>query len=175
MTPARRSSARGELPGRTRTAVDRVFQALGDARARPNLPWLAFLSGAPVERLAPFLAELEELVPFAAEIRRRHVEAGRPGYAQFRAPFELYVLVRHLRPEHIIETGVSSGFSSAHFLLALRRNGRGQLHSIDLPLHQTGPEFGPPRLSRRAPPGPVDGLGGSRGTEVRLGPSDRPE
>lgn len=44
-----------------------------------------------------------------------------------------YALVRAARPELVVETGVANGVSSAHFLRAMERNGRGRLISIDLP------------------------------------------
>jgi Methyltransferase domain len=43
-----------------------------------------------------------------------------------------YAAVRALAPEHIVETGIANGVSSAYFLLALLKNGRGHLHSIGL-------------------------------------------
>lgn len=46
---------------------------------------------------------------------------------------KLYALIREARPEVVVETGVCNGFSSAFTLLALAQNGRGRLHSIDLP------------------------------------------
>jgi predicted O-methyltransferase YrrM len=42
-------------------------------------------------------------------------------------------LVRHLRPETVIETGVARGFTSRFILEALERNGSGHLWSVDLP------------------------------------------
>ncbi len=45
----------------------------------------------------------------------------------------LYTLVRWLRPEVIVETGVSRGVSSKIILSALEDNGAGTLYSIDLP------------------------------------------
>lgn len=45
----------------------------------------------------------------------------------------LWCLVRHLRPENIVETGVGHGVSSRCMLEALERNGAGRLWSIDLP------------------------------------------
>ncbi len=45
----------------------------------------------------------------------------------------LYLLIRLIKPDCIIETGVSSGASSAHILCALHDNEQGTLHSIDLP------------------------------------------
>jgi len=44
-----------------------------------------------------------------------------------------YSLARILRPLAIVETGVCYGVTSAFLLKALRVNGRGVLHSIDLP------------------------------------------
>lgn len=45
----------------------------------------------------------------------------------------LYAIVRHRRPDLVVETGVCNGFSSAIVLAALGRNGGGRLVSIDLP------------------------------------------
>ena len=163
------------LTPEARKAIDRARRALGDRRARPNLAWLSALTGRPFPELSPVLAELTEIVPTEAEIRRRHLEAGRPYFAQFRAPFEAYVLTRLLRPEHIIETGVSSGVSSAHFLLALRKNGVGTLHSIDLPVPQRGPRFGPHDSPVALPPGRHSGWAVPEHLredwDLRIGPS----
>ena len=43
-----------------------------------------------------------------------------------------YAIVRALRPETIVETGVASGVSSAHVLLALHKNRQGTLHSVEI-------------------------------------------
>lgn len=45
----------------------------------------------------------------------------------------LYAMVRNLQPALVVETGVCNGFSTAILLEALRRNGTGHVHSIDLP------------------------------------------
>ena len=45
----------------------------------------------------------------------------------------LYTIIRFLKPEIVLETGVASGISSAYILLALTENGKGKLFSIDLP------------------------------------------
>ena len=44
----------------------------------------------------------------------------------------LYFLVRSLKPNVVVETGVCYGVSSAYILEALRQNGHGNLYSIDL-------------------------------------------
>jgi hypothetical protein len=138
---------------RARELVAKARKALGDPRSTLNLRWLRTLSGAPVDQILGVLAELDELVPVEQEMRRRQVAGGRPGYAQIRAPFELYAFVRLLRPNHVVETGVSSGVSSAHFLLALERNKSGTLHSIDLPTHQRGPVLQSDESPVSLPPG----------------------
>jgi methyltransferase family protein len=51
-----------------------------------------------------------------------------PGLAEL-----LYALVRAVRPKAVIETGVATGFTTAHILAGLSDNGGGQLDSIDLP------------------------------------------
>ncbi|MBA3366343.1 MAG: class I SAM-dependent methyltransferase [Actinobacteria bacterium] len=45
----------------------------------------------------------------------------------------LYAVLRTVKPHIAVETGVCNGFSTAFSLLALERNGHGELHSIDLP------------------------------------------
>ncbi|MGI0018460.1 MAG: class I SAM-dependent methyltransferase [Nitrosotalea sp.] len=70
----------------------------------------------------------------------------------FSEVIELYVLVRALKPRVIVETGVASGVSSAHILLALAANGAGALHSIDLPNTQQGSLLPPGRASGWAVP-----------------------
>jgi hypothetical protein len=44
----------------------------------------------------------------------------------------LYLLVRAARPRCVVETGVLYGAASSHLLAALKRNGEGELHSIEL-------------------------------------------
>lgn len=44
-----------------------------------------------------------------------------------------YLLCRLSKPEKVVETGVAHGVSSAFLLAALRENGGGELHSVDLP------------------------------------------
>jgi hypothetical protein len=55
---------------------------------------------------------------------------GRDGYDE---GLRLYKLLRDLRPQVAVETGVCNGVSTAFLLLALEDNGEGELHSVDLP------------------------------------------
>lgn len=45
----------------------------------------------------------------------------------------IWCLVRHLRPDNVVETGVGHGVTSRFILEALERNGAGHLWSIDRP------------------------------------------
>ncbi|HUJ77952.1 MAG TPA: class I SAM-dependent methyltransferase [Thermoplasmata archaeon] len=153
-----------------------ALEALGDRRASPNLRWLAGLLDEPVDALRPMLSELGELVAYEAALRAQHRAAGRSFFAQFRAPFELYLLVRRARPAHVVETGVSSGVSSMHILLALRANGRGTLHSVDRPIVQRAPALGRTESAVAVPPGRSSGWAVppslARGWDLRLGASE---
>lgn len=145
------------LPRSVEATLERARKALGDPRAAVHLDWLRRLSGAPPERVADVLGEIDELLPFETRIRTEHVAAGRSYYAQFRAPLELYALVRLVRPDHVVEAGVSSGVSSAHLLLGVRKNRHGTVHSIDLPLPQRGPKFTSRDSPVALPPGRSSG------------------
>ncbi|MFN2471648.1 MAG: class I SAM-dependent methyltransferase [Gaiellaceae bacterium] len=64
---------------------------------------------------------------------------GRDGYGE---GLSLYGLLRDLSPGVAVETGVCNGVSTAFLLLALERNGAGELHSVDLP-EIAGEEYAP--------------------------------
>jgi predicted O-methyltransferase YrrM len=51
-------------------------------------------------------------------------------------PEVLYCIVRHIKPEIVVETGVGAGLSTGFMLKALETNGAGRLFSIDLPNHE---------------------------------------
>ncbi|MBV9572169.1 MAG: class I SAM-dependent methyltransferase [Alphaproteobacteria bacterium] len=70
--------------------------------------------------------------------RRHGIDVGPASFAGFNdgdaaLGRALWCLVRRLRPEHVVETGVAHGFTSRFILEALARNGTGCLHSIDRP------------------------------------------
>jgi methyltransferase family protein len=154
---------------------DRAFRVLGDPRAKPNSKWVARLTGASDAVVRRALHGAERHLAAIAQIRERHSEGGREFYAQIRAPFELYALTRILRPESIVETGVSSGVSSAHFLLALSENRKGRLHSIDLPTAQKAPKLALRESPVSLPPGRAPGWAVPASLrkrwDLRVGPS----
>jgi hypothetical protein len=122
--------------------LEALVRAIGDDRADPDLEWVSRLSGSDPAKVRDTILELGRHLEDVASIHSAHEGGGRDFYAQIRAPFELYALTRLLRPTHVLEAGVSSGVSSALFLLGLLDNGAGALHSIDLPTVQKGPTLG---------------------------------
>ena len=141
----------------TRRPPRRALRALGAPDAVPDRAWIAALTGASPTATDRVLREVDAFRATEAAISAAHRAAGRAGFAQIRAPFELYALVRLARPRHVVEVGVSSGVSSCHFLLGLRRNRRGRLHSIDLPTPQRGPVLGARESPVAIPPGRSSG------------------
>lgn len=111
--------------------------------------------------VASFLGGRDLLVEYEREVRdsglmehllqkgREHHEAvvatgaghslGAIGYTE---GVYLYAVQRMVRPEVVVETGVANGFSTAFSLQALKANGAGHLHSIDLP-REVGREYEP--------------------------------
>lgn len=65
----------------------------------------------------------------------------------------LYIAVRLSRPQTTVETGVFDGLSTAIILLALNRNGNGELISIDLPATETIEGSTDSMLETTLPPG----------------------
>jgi hypothetical protein len=106
-----------------------------------------FLGGGAA--LSRYEREVREsgLVDHLLQKGREHYEAvaaaghslGAIGYAE---GTYLYAVLRAVRPEVAVETGVANGFSTAFSLLALQANGEGHLHSIDLP-REVGREYEP--------------------------------
>jgi predicted O-methyltransferase YrrM len=81
----------------------------------------------------PALGEVEE------KTRRllKNIRGGDPFNPRWAADSVLarccYLMCRLLEPDMVVETGVAYGVSSAFVLRALEENGRGVLHSVDLP------------------------------------------
>jgi hypothetical protein len=104
-----------------------------------DVGWVSSLAGASPARARHALDEARKESRLFGQLDRMHRAGGRSFYIEIDAPFELYALARLLQPRHVVEVGVSSGVSSAYFLKALERNGRGTLHSVDLPQEDRRP------------------------------------
>jgi len=99
----------------------------------PDAVWVSALAGVSETRARGAIEEAARETRLFRHLERMHRLGGRSSYIEIDAPLELHAIARLLRPEHVIEVGVSSGVSSAYLLAALARNGRGTLHSVDLP------------------------------------------
>jgi hypothetical protein len=98
-----------------------------------DVRWVAALSGRDERAAHSALLEAGSDRRLFSHIARLHRVERRPDYGEIVAPLELYALVRLMRPQHVVEVGVSSGVSSAYLLRALEANRYGTLHSVDLP------------------------------------------
>ena len=118
---------------------------------------IAFLSDA-FEVDARSILDEHAASEFSSWMERRRGELG-----GFRGPYRLastpafdcetlYLLVRSVEPDVVVETGVCYGASTAYVLQALAENGRGVLYSIDLGNSADEPPndfFIPQRLTNR--------------------------
>jgi Methyltransferase domain len=125
-------------------------------------------------------SEFQGLWPQALKYVRGHgIDVGPASFAGFNdgdtaLVRAVWCLVRHLKPQQVVETGVAHGFTSRFILDALTRNGAGHLASIDRPPldPETRARVGiavPPELrsrwnliagsSRQRLPGVLKGLG----------------
>jgi hypothetical protein len=128
--------------------ADVSFQAavlpigLDAARAGITGPAPDWTDGAAVELVRSF-------IPGAIESKAELRMAGDRSLGEL-----VYALVRTLRPEVVVETGVAQGVTSAYILAGLQDNGRGELHSIDMPMrdminqHLVGAAVPPPLRDR---------------------------
>jgi Methyltransferase domain len=150
--------------------IERTLERLAEWRDRRRPPWRYETSAAgeesvhaiigapwPCDERSPFedvwAATLEDLGDRGASIGRGQFGGWDDGDARLAGL--AWCLVRHIRPERIVETGVARGITTRVLLEALERNRRGRLWSIDLPPlleRRLADEVGiavPPRLRER--------------------------
>jgi predicted O-methyltransferase YrrM len=98
--------------------------------------FLAQITGERVSRIRKFIDEPAHTPDFLRHVSEceKTLRTTRFESADLYAKKVLiqYAIVRALRPETIVETGVANGVSSAHMLLALHKNRQGTLHSIEI-------------------------------------------
>lgn len=121
-------------------------QYLVSALRNPRLAW-GFFKGpvsdyANIEallgiQLEKYIGEINSNVAFNEGVWRQvnHLEGWLKPIGPIRKDMAmlLYALVRALRPDLVLETGVGAGVSSTYILCALEENRQGRLFSIDLP------------------------------------------
>lgn len=116
-------------------------------RRVPERAFVAFLAGIPRGEAATIdrvYADLHDhAARFAALTARLAVHPDGFGGQMMSEYSAIYALIRLLRPATVVETGVADGATSAYILQALEDNGRGHLHSIDLPSERLPPGAAP--------------------------------
>jgi hypothetical protein len=123
----------------------------------PDIGWVAQLADVSERRARTVVTEAANDRALFRHLERMHRLGGRSSYIEIDAPLELYALVRLLRPAHVVEVGVSSGVSSAYLLRAMERNGRGTVHSVDLPKKEPRSRAGSRNPSWSIPAGRTSG------------------
>ena len=98
--------------------------------------FLSAITGVSPRKIRSYLDEPIHTSDFAARLREveadfRALEIQSADLYAKRVLVQ-YTAVRAFQPEIVVETGVANGVSSAYLLLALQKNGRGTLHSIEL-------------------------------------------
>jgi len=157
------SQAKSTLKSSLEYAALRISQELKFA---PR--WVETLSLIPLAAPSKRSAVLRALMPYRATLRAALIELSGEDPRRFVEEFEeavfirkirpwarlevgttssmlLYCLVRATKPAVVVETGVSSGFSSAIILAGMHANHRGRLYSIEkfrYPLDLKGKECG---------------------------------
>lgn len=131
-----------EFADRVRAVLEvRADRWLGRPETYPALPWADVLRGlgdALGVDAAAFDREVDESGLEARLADGVAALGASPGIAlrhnaDARIARLCYIACRGLRPETVVETGVAYGVTTTFVLTALEKNGRGQLHSIDLP------------------------------------------
>jgi len=89
--------------------------------------------GRPLDEIQGYVSEPQHDEPFLRELRAAlRGRSDRNDEPRFGRRLGWYAVVRALRPELVIETGVHDGLGSALLLRALERNGTGRLIGFDL-------------------------------------------
>jgi len=115
-----------------------IFKSL--RRRRRIAKFVNALTTAPIIEIDQYLQEIVSKRDFRSELCEKLTYFEDKRFTSG-APLDplgaiLYTIVRALKPDNIVETGVASGLSSAYILLALEQNGQGRLYSIDLPFEE---------------------------------------
>lgn len=124
-----RGYAKAQLNRRTAHVFPQAIQKASKANALA----IATLLKVELDEVRRYYDELASWHAFLDPIRQNFQEVGWIDMGHIKNCAELYVLCRLSKPTSLIETGISSGLSSAFMLAALGRNGSGRLYSCDLP------------------------------------------
>src|SRR5579862_4942290 len=130
------------ISGGVRGADLEIQKATILKQSQPYVKFLAAATGRSPESIIGFIEDLGSDTRFFANIAAgleliQDRSCGGLQTGELRVHiYTDYVVVRALMPDVMVETGVCNGKSSAFVLNAMDHNGRGHLHSIDLPVHE---------------------------------------
>lgn len=98
--------------------------------------FLSLITGCPATEIRRFLNEPLDTPEFADALRSAQPElASAHVYAADLYAKKIlvqYIALRAFKPDVVVETGIASGVSSSYLLLALHKNARGRLYSVDI-------------------------------------------
>jgi len=113
-----------------------ALKALARGFVSADERFLAAHTGSRVSEIRRFMREPVEDLAFLGHLQRsqrrlreQEIHSADPFAKKVRIQ---YAILRALRPQVVVETGVANGVSTAFLLHALHRNGAGTLHSIEL-------------------------------------------
>jgi predicted O-methyltransferase YrrM len=114
-----------------------AVKALAHEAIGTDAEFLALVSGSEKKKIQGYLNEPLNNRDFYNHLRQSETTFRETKTVTSADPYATkvalqYALVRALKPEIILETGVASGVSSSYLLLALKANGKGILHSIEI-------------------------------------------
>ena len=78
-----------------------------------------------------FVCELRNNQHIKTLRKRLPFSTGRCRYIGILACENIYSIIREIKPDIIVETGIDRGVSTTYILLALQKNGKGKLISVD--------------------------------------------
>jgi predicted O-methyltransferase YrrM len=102
---------------------------------------LTQILGVSAQEVEGLYSAIDSATDFQAHLSGK---LGKAYFGEMEGAEHLYVIVRLLKPQVVVETGVSAGISTAYILKALHDEGTGVLYSIDLPSKYYTP---PPELA----------------------------
>lgn len=108
---------------------------------RGHLAWyISAVCDVPVKRVREYLEEVETDTELAQHISQTTASSSRRGLTDLKARYARrmgwYALVRIIKPEHVVETGVDKGLGTCVLAAALRRNAAeghpGRVTAVDI-------------------------------------------
>jgi predicted O-methyltransferase YrrM len=134
------------------SGVEQNFFLLGKVSQYTGLNLLEYINELMDTEL--LITQFEEIVKNEPHFETKKFE----GIFDFRFfRIILYCLIRSIKPDHVVETGIMHGLSSGFILAALEKNRMGILHSIDAPSYFENGPINQDGYNETLPPGKAPG------------------